>query len=720
MRKICATLLFSVAPWCAFAAQLTQEKWQFEGEADFDSKSGLVIATNGVIVHYGEATLTAKKASINQQTGDVVAEGDVRIEHGGQTWAGDRAEYNFKTGHLAADNFKAGQSPFFIRGDTVVGDEKSGVYIGMNGQFTTDDYFDAGFHLRTKELTIVPGEYIEARNAVLYVRNVPVFYYPYYKRRLGRHPNNFVLVPGYRSLYGPFLLTSYNWYWNDQLDGTLHLDVRQKRGFGVGPDVNYKLPGSLGEGTVKYYYTHDEEPGLDFNNQPIDEKRQRIWFVHRATLASNLTAKVAVRYQSDAQIVRDFFESEYRKNVQPSTFVEVDKLWHNFSLDLLGQAQVNEFYETVERLPDLKLTGFRQQIGPTPFFYESDSSVGYFRRRIPTPGTNDFEAFRGDTFHQITLPETLFGWLNVVPRVGGRFTHYGDAHGNGASTTNEDRAVFNTGAEVSFKASALWPGVSSRFFQIDGLRHIIEPSVNYVFVPHPTVPPSRLPQFDYEIPTTRLLPIEFPDYNSIDSIDSQNVIRWGLRNRLQTKRKGIVDNVVNWAIYTDWRLRPRADQSTFSDLYSDLDLKPFSWMIVNSETRYDLQQKLWQEANHSVTFTPGERWSYTLGHRYLREIPGFGPESGNNLFYSSLYYRFSENWGVRIRHHFEARDGVMEEQQYSLYRDLRSFTAALSFRIRDSRTGPTDYTVAITASLKAFPRFGLGQDANNPSLLLGY
>jgi hypothetical protein len=62
----------------------------------------------------------------------------------------------------------------------------------------------------------------------------------------------------------------------------------------------------------------------------------------------------------------------------------------------------------------------------------------------------------------------------------------------------------------------------------------------------------------------------------------------------------------------------------------------------------------------------------------------------------------------------------MEEQQYSLYRDLRSWTVAFSFRVRESRIGPTDYTVALTASLKAFPRFKLDQDANNPSLLLGY
>ncbi len=719
MHKPGAILLFFIAAWPALAAAPPAGQFQFEGDVIYD-RSGFALATNGITVRYAGATLRAQRAKINPQTGEAMAEGEVRIEHGGQIWAGEKVEYNFLNHKMVTENFKAGQNPFFVRGDLVVGDQKANVYIGVNGEMTTDDYSDPGFRLKTSKLVVAPGDYIEAHDAVLYVRNVPVFYYPYYRRSLKTHPNNFVLVPGYRSLYGPFLLTSYNWYWNDQLDGTLHLDARQKRGFGVGPDFHYILPHHFGEGTLKTYYTHDEEPGLDPNNQPIDDERKRLWYTHRAILRTNLTATVAVRYQSDAQVVRDFFESEYRKNVQPATFADVNQLWPNFSLDLLGQAQVNPFFETVQRLPDLKLTGFRQQVGNSPFFYETENSAAYLSRRIPTPGTNDFEAFRADTYHQITLPHTFFGWLNVAPRVGGRFTHYGEAEGNGAYTKDEDRAVLNTGAELTFKASALWPAVTSRFWEVDGLRHIFEPSFNYVFVPHPTRPPGRLPQFDYEVPTTRLLPIEFPDYNSIDSIDSQNVIRFGLRNRLQTKRKLGVDNIVNWAVYTDWRIHPYHGQSTFSDIYSDLDLKPFSWLVLNSEVRYDVREKLWREANHSATLTPGERWSFTVGHRYLREIPGFGPDSGNNLIYSSIYYRFSENWGVRTRHYFEARDGVMEEQQYSLYRDLRSWTVAFSFRVRESRVGPTDYTVALTASLKAFPRFKLDQDANNPSLLLGY
>src|SRR5258708_12238751 len=32
------------------------------------------------------------------------------------------------------------------------------------------------------------------------------------------------------------------------------------------------------------------------------------------------------------------------------------------------------------------------------------------------PAPPDFGAARADSFHQVVMPETLFGWLNVTPR----------------------------------------------------------------------------------------------------------------------------------------------------------------------------------------------------------------------------------------------------------------------------------------------------------------
>lgn len=115
-------------------------------------------------------------------------------------------------------------------------------------------------------------------------------------------------------------------------------------------------------------------------------------------------------------------------------------------------------------------------------------------------------------------------------RVGGRLTYYGEQEGEGTTLDAVDRGVFNTGAEVSTKTSRLWRGASSRFLDATGLRHILEPSVNYVYVPTRRPRPTNCRQFDYELDSFRLIPVHFPEYNSIDSINSQNAIRFGLRN----------------------------------------------------------------------------------------------------------------------------------------------------------------------------------------------
>src|SRR4030095_3103379 len=112
----------------------------------------------------------------------------------------------------------------------------------------------------------------------------------------------------------------------------------------------------------------------------------------------------------------------------------------------------------------------------------------------------------------------------------------------------------------------------------------------------------------------KLQPIDFPDYNSIDSVDSQNTFRFGLHNKLQTKRKNGIDNLLNWQLYTDWRVKPRPDQRTYSDIYSDLDFKPRSWLTLNSEIRYDINDTDWRMANTTALIEPNNVWSWKVGH----------------------------------------------------------------------------------------------------------
>lgn len=687
--------------------------------------------TNGVFIDYNGSVLTADSVYLNENSGEAIADGKARIQQGDQLWVGEHIHYNFKTHEMISDEFRAGKSPVFMAGKGLHGNIVSnrmerGTYTATNALITTDDVEKPAFKIRANRMRITPNEKVQAWDAVLYAGGVPVFYFPYYERNLGLHANNFDFVPGYRSSFGPFILGSYDWYLNDKLEGKFHLDYRERRGVGVGPDLDYHL-GRWGQGSFSYYYTHDDDANTNFVNAPVHENRQRINFSYQAMPYTNLEVRAVVRYQTDAGVVRDFFEGEYRQNPQPSTFIEADKLWRNFSLDVLTQPRVNDFLETVERLPDVRLTGFQQQVGDLPIYYNSESSAGYYRRLFAETNTflttsNNYEAARVDTYHQFTLPKTFFGWLNFTPRVGGRFTYYSEASGPGATTDEITRGVFNTGAEVSFKASRLWPEIKNNFLAVDGLRHIIEPSVNYVFVPRPNDRPTQLPQFDSELPSLRLLPLEYPEYNSIDSIDSQNVLRFGLRNQLQTKRDGHVEDLLDWQLFTDWRLKPRDDQRTYADLYSDLSLSPRSWIRLESQTRLDLNTGQWNMLLHTLTLQPSDVWNWTIGHFYLRD--DFRPVptalgQGDDVFTSALFFRLNENWSTRAVHHFDVRSGRLQEQFYSVYRDMRSWTAALTAGVRDNGFGPKDYSLVFTFSFKAKPKYGVGGDSVKPYSMLG-
>ena len=63
--------------------------------------------------------------------------------------------------------------------------------------------------------------------------------------------------------------------------------------------------------------------------------------------------------------------------------------------------------------------------------------------------------------------------------------------------------------------------------------------------------------------------------------------------------------------------------------------------------------------------------------------------------------------------------GRLQEQAYTLFRDLRSWTGALSFRVEDNVGGSPDFTVAFQFSLKASPATYLGEDTVNSYHLVG-
>ncbi|HXC36595.1 MAG TPA: hypothetical protein VNV43_12020, partial [Candidatus Acidoferrales bacterium] len=354
------------------------------GSVEWDPSTGIYHATNELL-QYKNASLMADSAKVNPATGEVIAEGHVRIMQAGQIWIGNHIIYNLKTHDMESSGFRTGKPPVYAEGAIVHGNVTNKTYIARYVYVTTDDVNHPAYYLRAKRMRIVPGKYIEAWNAVLYVKGVPLLYYPYFRHSLSLHANHLSVMPGDDSAFGPFVYGIYDWKLGDDVDGRFHLDYRARRGAGLGPDMNLRL-GQWGNALVKYYYLHDLDPdesvsSNSFQNLPaIPKDRQRFYLGWQATPYTNLNTKALVNYQSDQLVLHDFFQSDYGQNPQPNTFVDANRYWNNWSLDVLTTPRINEFFDQVERLPELQLTGYRQPIFNTPLYYESQSSVGYYRR----------------------------------------------------------------------------------------------------------------------------------------------------------------------------------------------------------------------------------------------------------------------------------------------------------------------------------------------------
>src|SRR6185437_4573664 len=212
-------------------------------EFEVNRRNNTIGGTNGMFVEYHGTVLTADSVFVDKNPGEAIADRNAHIQQGDQVWVGNHASYNLITHNLVADQFRSGKPPVFMEGKGLHGNVVSnkveyGTYNATNAIITTDDVKKPAIKIRASRIRITPNDKLEAWNAVLFFDGVPMFYFPYYERNLGPHANNFDFVPGYKSSFGPFILGSYRWYLNDELNGTFHLDYREKRGVGVGPDFN--------------------------------------------------------------------------------------------------------------------------------------------------------------------------------------------------------------------------------------------------------------------------------------------------------------------------------------------------------------------------------------------------------------------------------------------------------------------------------------------------
>ena len=700
------------------------------GQTNYEN--GIATARDNVAIHVGDTDIYADFAQYDSRTHEISLEGHVRIYRDTKLYLADRGVYNTETKEIRGAETRTEYNPYFLGGETVNTISENG-YRVHNGTFTTHDSSKPDFHFRARSVRVYEKDHVIFQNVTFYAGNVPIFWWPYLYQSLD-DAFSFSISPAYLSSWGPALLSQVTFPIGEKIKGRVRLDYRVRRGVALGfeSDIDYGKDDSSWA-KLKTYYIQDQNPLINRTSLPrgsVPTGRYRVSLEDRTQFTSDIYGIVDITKLSDAFVMQDFYQSEFRIDPVPDNVVALTKTDPFYTLTGIVRFQANSFFEQTERLPEVVLDVKRHALFGRPIFYEGETGVADLRRNFASgSGFEDYGTTRIDSFHQLLYPNTYFGWLSIVPRVGFRGTYYGETRDLGKTifTPNDNplvpgfllpdptptnpivdggdtfRTILNAGVEASFKMSREWEDVQNRVFGLDGLRHVIQPFTNFSYVWNNGINPAAVLQFDRFEPSTQLRPIDFPQFTSIDSIDRWTIWRAGVRNRLQTRRDDLTVSWLELETYVDVNFDNPFDRTQYSNLFNNLRFTPVPWATLVINSQVPAFDKGFTEVNTTVTFQPIANLQLNFGHRYLNDNPFF---DNSSLIVVGGYYRLDDNWGVGVQEQYEATTHILEQQRYSLYRDLTSWVASVGAVIRDNG-GVREYGVLMTFTLKAFPKFGV-------------
>ncbi len=711
---------------------------------EFDSQKNLVIGTGRAKASREKDTLRADFITVDLDTHDAWARGHVTFESESDQWVGEKLHYNFLTKRGDFGDFESFFAPFFIRAKTSkrISDSE---FQFKNAIFTTCEGDRPAAHFTARSVRLIPGRHIYAKHVFLYIGAVPVMYFPYWAQNIG-DPNFFSFMPGYSRRMGPFLLTAFNYRLSRNIEASTHFDFRGRRGVAVGQDVLWSASGNskglsteifqdhddddwfIGKGfpavrrsvddydpwfgDAVAYYANDKNPDEDDPAlSDISNDRFRLRLYNSSAFTNDNYFLAQASYASDREFIEQYFRDEYQADPEPNNYMVLMHRGDQYTASVKVERHLSDFYETIDRLPELSLDVARTELFESPFYYEGKTSGGYMQRFNPTSTNYTAPAFlsdipeysdtnrtslgRFDSMNMLYFSKKYFGFLNLTPRAGYRGTWYSktkeDRHRvtetryvntNGIEVvrivTNrfsiesggDWRSLFELGAEASMKAFKVWetrPGPV-----INDIRHIVEPYVNYTYVPEPNVAPSNLFQFD-----------------EVDELDKYNGITIGMRNKLQTKHTNIYD-LVYLDVWTAYMVDPDPGQNDFTNIFFKAESRPFDDVELRIDGSFNQYESLLEKLNTRVKLL-GSAWRFDIEHRYR--------VSNSSHLSGRLLLSPGSKWAFQLYGSYQFEDGYVEQYGGWLQRNMGCLAGRLGYEWEDD-----DYTVWIQFWFSDFPR----------------
>jgi LPS-assembly protein len=655
-----------------------------------DGQTGAVVARKNARVVYGDWTLVADEIRILRTEGEVRAIGNVVATSPGLRILARFARYEQATGRLEVEDFRFGRPPHYATGKRGSGTagrmvfEDVRIFYGEPGRMTPQ--------VAMRLLTVDREEEVfSAKGLKLSIGSLPVLALSGLVRPLEGPRLIWETRAGYASELGLHLGVGVYYPLSAGWNPGGSLDVFTGRGVLLGPGMRYEIErgDTRSEGGGDLLYIHDGgDRGVDALGEPIPRDRSFFAWQHLQGDGRRWSLNGEVNWWSDSAVVRDFREDAFDRNQEPDTHLEASFYGENFVASAFTRYRANDFHTVAERLPEVRFDLLPTPLGDTGVLLQVNAGAAMLREKQLDPALPELRSERFDLYAGLERTWRVNRGISVTPVAGGRLTHYGRAEGGRSDYT---RWL----GEVGFDASV----VAHRDFEwkqpmlgIDGLRHVVEPVVQYRWVPSADRGRAFIPAIDRPAFITRLQPLGLADRRDIDALEEIHALRLGLNNLLQTRREGYGSRqLLEFNLAGDFYFADRLDGRDYSTLQAEFRLTPAAWLDWWLFLRFDPDDATVPELNSRLTLVDGAAWSVGLDTDYLTgslaQYEVFGRYALNEAYevFGSVRYdareerfneirvgldaRIAEFWLVRAGVSF--RDGPRRESSFGLRLSLR-------------------------------------------------
>lgn len=647
------------------------------------AKGHVKMKNNNVTIYCDDAQYSAQenRASIN---------GNVRIYRKNMVVYGKKVEYDFKTNNTTMLDVRMISSPLY-GGARLARSRGKEEYLLREGNITTCDLHNPHYKITAKKMAFYPGRKVVAKNILIKVGDLPVFYFPYLSLPIKDWSFPFELMPGKKKEWGYYLLTRYRYHINEENKGDFYLDWYEQRGFGRGIAHQFNSK-QFGQGTITYYGIIDQLYDLEKRDRLFDyypdrknespkyliNDRYKAQFAYYFNPIPEFTVRSEINKFSDKYFVKDFFYREYDRAPEPISFTLADYSLDNCAFSVLGQERFNRFFTQTEYLPQYQFDLFTQKIGNSPIYIRSKNVGGSVAKKFANTATHD-DVIRFYSDNLLSSPQR-FKWLTVNPFVGGYTSWYSRQKDINQETY---QGAFHSGIDFNTRLFKVYD-INSYFLGeiITVARHVLTPNIRYEYIHPPVVPKTSIAQFD-----------------ELDDLKRKEKIVFTFENKIQTK--GANNNVWDFLFFSpsvEYVMNEKSKGSYFSKVKTDLEIYPRPGITFNSNSEYDCDGGGLKDINADISFfEPKQRkYSISVGQRYTKQ------ESNQTTM--EFTYKLSEKWEWRNYLRYLDKGGKVQEQQYVIRRDLHCWWLDLGVNFDKDR----NYTVWAAIYLKAFPDIHFG------------